>query len=293
MMRFAKKEDMPQVIALWQEAFADTKAEIEEFFYFCGELARICVWEEAGEIAGQLVLLPVTLMLSGCKTGGECGKQVEKEAYPTEYIYAVATKQRLRGKGIATKLLQEVIVLLKAERKVGLLVPAVASLTAFYEKRGFTKCFLEEKSVVTLPSKDYMTANMTDVSKDCDPACLAEIGADRYQELRQEAFRDCSFVDLSSQMLSYAVKSLRDRGGRCGQIAYQNKIFGVLYSKKGSITEISEITAKTTEEALAVARQLCAAEGAEVVQIRRSYLTLGVHLPKNVEANGIFNLILD
>lgn len=290
MIRFAKKEDRLQVIALWQEAFSDTKAEIEEFFCSCKDLARICVWEEAGEIAAQLILLPVTLV----REGG-------KGSYPTEYIYAVATKQTWKGQGIATKLLQEVTALLAAEQKAGILVPAKESLTKFYEKRGFKKCFLEEKITTTPLSTDNVTMDVTEVSYTTETAFLQEIDAGVYQELRRKAFCDCMFVDLPLQMLSYAMKNWQDAGGKCVSFTYKEKSFGVWYRQKGAIIEIAEITAPTMEEVMEVAEifvKLFAAEGAETLQIRRSYPTLGVHLPKEIlpkeeNENGIFNFVLD
>ncbi len=288
MMRFAKEADRLQVIALWHEAFSDTKAEIEDFFDSCSGLVRTCVWEEAGEIAAQLVLLPVLLV----RKGG-------KERHPAEYIYAVATKQTWRRQGIATKLLQEVTALLATEQKGGILVPANESLTLFYEKRGFSKCFSEEKVVMTLPSNEHATTDMTDVSSAMKTAFLQEIDAVEYQELRRKAFKDCKFVDLPLQMLSFAMKNWQDAGGKCVRLTYKEKSFGVWYRQKDTVIEIAEVTAATVEEGVAVAEtliKLFTEDGAKTAQIRRSYPALGIHLPKESfpeEEKGIFNFVLD
>lgn len=290
MMRYAKKEDRPQVIRLWQEAFGDTQAEIEDFFSCCGSLLRICLWEEAGELAAQLVLLPVTLVRDGGKA-----------SHPAQYIYAVATKQAWRGQGIATKLLQAVGALLSAEQKAGILVPAQEPLISFYEKRGFKKCFSEEKIATTALSKNKVTIDVTDVSSSPEAAFLQEIDVNAYQELRRKAFKDCIFVDLPLQMLSYAMKNWQDAGGKCVSLTYKEKPFGVWYRQRKNLIEIAEITAPTMQEVMTIAEilvKLIAADGAKTVQIRRSYPALGVHLPKEFlpeaeKENGIFNFVLD
>lgn len=282
MMRFAKKEELPKVIELWREAFEDTQEEIEDFFVFCKELARICIWEEEGDIKAQLILLPVTIV---------CGKE-----YAAEYIYAVAAKKSFRGQGFATKLLQETRELLGREKKAGLLVPAKESLIGFYEERGFDKCFSDEKYTMTLSSKDDMTVDMTEVSSTCHPLDFKEISVDMYRQLRQRAFCDNGFVDLPLQMLSYAIKSVYDVGGKCVQIVCKDKTYGVLYRQDGTEIQVFEITAHLPEEIRAVAKLLLdffAPKGVERVTVRQSYLTMGMHLPKDLKETSIFNLVLD
>lgn len=292
MMRLAKKEDMSAVMALWQETFEDTSAEIADYFVTCGSKARVCIWEEDSEIRAQLILLPVIIL---CKT-----------KYEAEYIYALAVKQEFRKTGIATKLLREVQKLLTEEKKAGILVPAEESLIGFYEKRGFVKCFPEEKYRLTFPSKRNMTTDMTQMSTDCNSACFKEIDAVMYQELRQGAFCDTGHVDISLQVLSYVVDNLCKAGGKCVEISWNGKKYGVLYrqskdSKGRTVLEVLEVTAPDAEEAKTVSAQLSGfvqREGREEAVLRRSYLTMGVNLQGQLSEalkteKVIFNLVMD
>ena len=270
------------MIGLWQEAFGDTKEEIEEFFGFCEERIRICVWEEESRIVAQLVLIPVTIVWG--------------RAYAAEYIYAVAVKKQFKGCGFATKLLEETRKLLRKESKAGILVPAEETLIGFYQKRGFVTCFLEEKIAMTLPSKGNVTMDMTDVSNTGKTMDYKEITTERYLELRRSAFGNKGFVDLPLQVLSYAVTAVWKEGGKCVQVTYRNKAYGLLYRQTGTEIHVFEITAQTSEEARAVAKLLLAAfasKGASDIFVRRSYLTMGVHLPKGLQETGLFNLVLD
>jgi len=286
MMRFARKEDFSEVIGLWQEAFGDTQEEIEEFFALCEDMIRICVWEEENRIVAQLVLIPVTL---AC----------ERE-YAAEYIYAVTVKKQFRGCGFATKLLKEIRNLLKEEGKAGILVPAEKTLVRFYEKRGFVKCFSEEKIEMTLSSKDNMTTNMTGMSSESETTKIKEITAERYQELRS-TFKNEGFVDFSLRMLSYAVHSICKEGGKCVQVTYRNKDYGLLYRQSGAEICVFEITAQKPEEAWTVTKLLLnsiESKKIERVFIRRSYLTMATNLSEQLlEAlkteKVIFNLVMD
>lgn len=270
------------MIGLWQEAFGDTKEEIEEFFGFCEELIRICVWEEESRIVAQLVLIPVMIVWG--------------RAYAAEYIYAVAVKKQFRGCGFATKLLSEVKKLLRAEDKAGILVPADERLISFYQKRGFVTCFLEEKIAMTLLSKDNATTDMTDVSNAEKTMDYKEITTERYLELRRSAFEDKGFVDLPLQMLSYAMNSICKEGGKCVQVTYRNKSYGLMYRQTGTEIHVFEITAQKAEEVREVTKLLLnfiQPKVAECIFVRRSYLTMGIHLPKGLQETGLFNLVLD
>lgn len=293
MMRLAKKEDISQVILNWQESFGDTREEIEEFFSaFDGE-ARICIWEESGQVAGQLILLPVNLHLVKFQESEE--EIGEITDISVEYIYAVATKENFRGKGICTRLLEGVFELLKKENKPGILVPANEELCVFYEKRGFVNCFHEEKIAVTNLSGTCIRDNMTRVSTGKNKPFYSELDALSYLKIRQEAFGKMTYVDLPQKMLSFAVKEHCSLGGKCVQVTYNQKSYGVMYRELNNCDKevlILEITCDNVEETREVAEYMLAVSDNKTAQIRRSYKTYGINLPEGFYESGIFNLVL-
>ena len=88
MFRIAEKQDMPGIIALWQEAFGDEKQAVEDFFSAFPKCISY-VAEEQGEILAMAHAIPQTLSPN---TGAV-------------YIYAVATAKASRGRGLCRNLM--------------------------------------------------------------------------------------------------------------------------------------------------------------------------------------------
>ena len=119
--RYSSREDRPRLTRLWQEAFGDTVSYIDAFFETACAPDRSRAAVADGEIAGMLFWFD-------CELAGE------KYAY----LYAVATDNRFRGKGIATALMEDVETVLKERGYAGVLLsPGSESLFRFYEKRGY------------------------------------------------------------------------------------------------------------------------------------------------------------
>ena len=120
MIRAFEEKDYSAVIALWQEAFGDTEADIAACMRHFAPYTML--YTETDKVLGMFILLPL-------QTGSKKG----------DYIYAVATAKSARGRGIATQLLDYAKTRVKNGRSDFLtLVPAKASLFAFYKNRGFT-----------------------------------------------------------------------------------------------------------------------------------------------------------
>ena len=125
MIRFGIEADRQEIMELWGESFGDAQEEIAEIFRCLAGEVRVLVWEESGKIWGQLCLIPVRLWSYG-------------QAVKAEYIYAVATKDTARGRGVCTGLLNAAATLLKEEGSCGVLVPGDRGQAKYYEKRGFS-----------------------------------------------------------------------------------------------------------------------------------------------------------
>lgn len=116
-----KKEEIPQLRRLWQEAFGDTDAFLDGFFStaFAPDRCRCAV--ENGQVKAALYWF-------SCESDGQ----------PLAYIYAVATAKRFRGQGICRKLMEDTHNHLKSVGYAGaLLVPGDSELRSMYRAMGY------------------------------------------------------------------------------------------------------------------------------------------------------------
>ena len=116
-----RKEYIPRLTALWQEAFGDSPEFIEKFFRTGFSPERSAVADGG---AGALYWF-------------DCLWNGKKIAY----IYAVATERKSRGRGICTALMDHAHRQLKSEGYGGaILVPADEGLFRMYGKMGYAEC---------------------------------------------------------------------------------------------------------------------------------------------------------
>ena len=120
---------IPYLRALWKEAFGDTDEFLDLFFETAFSPDRCRTVTIDGECAAALYFFD-------CICGG--GK--------IAYIYAVATAEKHRGKGLCTRLMEDTHKHLKALGYRGaILVPGSKKLFDFYEKMGYrTACHIGE-----------------------------------------------------------------------------------------------------------------------------------------------------
>lgn len=289
MIRFGIEADRHEVMALWEESFGDTQEEIAEFFRCLAGEVRVLVWEEGGRILGQLCLLPVRLWSYG-------------KAEKAEYIYAVATKAKARGRGICTRLLSAAASLLKEEGSCGVLVPEDGGLAKFYVRRGFSLCFCERIWEVegSDEKKPGSRGTAWEKNRRRQPV-LKPMPVSAYIKCRRDAFAGAAGVEPSGGMLEYAVSSFVREGGICASLLYEEKIYGVLCrmesgrksAPKENALLIQEMTAKSREEAICMAQALLGHFDCKRALLRRSYYTCGLHLPAEMEKEGCFNLVLN
>lgn len=115
------REQIPQLRQLWKQAFGDSDAFLDIFFStaFAPERCR-CVMVD-GAVAAALYWF-------SCQAGGQ----------PIAYIYAVATDQKLRGRGLCRQLMADTHSYLKSLGYAGaLLVPGDAALRQMYRTMGY------------------------------------------------------------------------------------------------------------------------------------------------------------
>lgn len=173
-MRFSPVTDperIPALVELWMEAFGEEKEEALPFFREIFPLCRAWQAEEDGALCAMAYALPQAV------------KDGERE-WPAAYLYAVATKQEYRGRGIASRLLREMESALRNEGFAGLLlVPANPGLFAFYEKLGLLPFSFRDRMTITAEAgmaevctpEEYLTLRegyLTGVPHNVPPAAV-------------------------------------------------------------------------------------------------------------------------
>ena len=169
MIRFALREDFLNIIKLWNTVFGDSKQVIESFLNRFFD--RVLLYYEDDILAGMLSLLPIS---NGKETGF--------------YVYAVATDEAFRSKGIATKLI-EYSKKLCGKDKFLILVPASESLFEFYKKFGFYEISCLEK-------------NIADINTDTEILSVSPISSTELLILRKECFKNINFFEWDIDVLN-------------------------------------------------------------------------------------------
>ncbi len=141
--------------ALWQEAFGDDEAFLEQFYTYGFAPDRCRCLTVDGQIAAALYWFD-------CSYGGK----------PLAYLYGVATAKNHRGKGLCRILTENTHSHLKYLGYAGeILVPAEDNLFQMYEKMGYELC----------SSVSEFTCQAGDM-----PVSLRSVDAEEYCRLRRE-----------------------------------------------------------------------------------------------------------
>ena len=121
-IEFSKSTDIPSLRKLWRETFGDTDAFLDSFFSAAYSPDRALLARMDDKIVGMLYWF-------------DCQYSEQKIAY----LYAIATHESYRGRGICHALMDAVHLLLKQRGYAGIvLVPAEAHLFAFYSRLCYT-----------------------------------------------------------------------------------------------------------------------------------------------------------
>ena len=123
------QDQIPQLRALWKEAFGDTDAFLDIFFHRAYARSRSrCITQD-----GQVV---AALYWFDCSWNGK----------RLAYLYAVATDKTCRGQGLCRKLMENTHRHLKASGYDGcILVPQSDGLFTMYGKFGYRVCSCSRK----------------------------------------------------------------------------------------------------------------------------------------------------
>lgn len=121
---------------IWHEIFGDEISEIDSFFIRHDD-AMPFIYKEGGRVASMLFVVPLQMW--------------ERRV---AYIYAVATKPEFRGRGIASKLLNEALHAIEQSDKfdIAALIPSSTESKRLYERLGFE----DSRKPMVFAADDYL-----------------------------------------------------------------------------------------------------------------------------------------
>jgi GNAT superfamily N-acetyltransferase len=191
--RTAHAGDIPQLKALWRETFGDTDAYIDDFLsmWFDGELTAVA--EADGRIAAAAYLLPVGHL-----------KTPEGERTPCGMVYAVATRESQRGRGLGSRVSRELGELANSRGiPVTVLCPADDGLFEFYEKR--------------TEYREYFTADILEYTPDREPRdailTFERVSPGQYAAMRESFLAGVTHIEYHEKAIAYQAAICSPDGG--------------------------------------------------------------------------------
>ncbi len=141
--RLAEKEDMNAVCGLWQRVFGDSEETVKIFYDTFSSTKNVLLCETDGKVVSILTLIETEIISPNGKNKAFC-------------VYAAATEENYRKKGIMSRLLSFTCEI-AAERKADFLFlkPASEKLYSYYEKNGFQNAFYAKKTAEYIGGEKY------------------------------------------------------------------------------------------------------------------------------------------
>ena len=192
MIRFAEEGMRARLQELWRECFGDSNEYVDLYFASHDIARHTMVFMDGENPVSMLSLLPMTVV-------------TRAGILPARYVYAVATKESYRGRGISTRMLEAAHRVLRAEGvKLSVLVPSSAALYNFYGRRGFdTECY-SGLAVVGREEIEPFTGSF--VISEADPL--------EFMQIRERAFAGRTmFVRWDGDALAYRLTETAFNGG--------------------------------------------------------------------------------
>ena len=136
-IRNSRLEDIEGLKLLWANTFHDTREYIDGFFAATKSMKNIFVAVYNNVPIAMMFMLPATLRVGQCmlKTG---------------YVYAVATDNHYRGRGIMREVEHYMCGELQQRHyRIVTLVPSSSSLFTMYQKIGYSTAFYSARTLIT------------------------------------------------------------------------------------------------------------------------------------------------
>ena len=182
--RISTPRDIPRQRELWQLAFGDTGAYVDNFYRTYYKPERMLMLEEDGVVQAMTAWFDTTFAVPG---QGE---------YRAAYLYAVATHPEARGRGLAGRLLSDADGLFRSWGVQAVTtVPAEPSLHRFFGRNGFRECFVHGE-------QEYRPRSAAEAPAGEMPK-LDRLTAADYAGLREARLAGMPHIALSKEAISY------------------------------------------------------------------------------------------
>ncbi|MCI8526084.1 MAG: GNAT family N-acetyltransferase [Oscillospiraceae bacterium] len=182
----SRRGDVPALKALWKQAFGDGDACIGAFFDTLYRPETVLTVREDEQVRAMVCWLPETICFG-------------RRGWPAAYLYAVATEESARGRGLCGRLLAYAAGFLASQGfRTLLLVPGEASLRGFYARHGYA---------------DYTAVSLLEAEAAPGAGRLEEVSAPEYLELREAMLAGRAYVSCPVPVLSYQRAVARQYGG--------------------------------------------------------------------------------
>ena len=182
--RISTPHDIPRQRELWQLAFGDTGAYVDNFYRTYYKPERMLMLEEDGVVQAMTAWFDTTFAVPG---QGE---------YRAAYLYAVATHPEARGRGLAGRLLSDADGLFRSWGVQAVTtVPAEPSLHRFFGRNGFRECFVHGE-------QEYRPRSAAEAPAGEMPK-LDRLTAADYAGLREARLAGMPHIALSKEAISY------------------------------------------------------------------------------------------
>lgn len=218
---FAVNSDIPVLKRIWADVFDESREVLDRFFGDLFMPENTVVERVNGEVVSVVYMLPCA------QSDGNRGM----------YIYAVATDPHFRGKGYATKLLNDANSVAKQRGfAFTVLVPGEPSLFEFYRKKGFDKTIKIKQITV---SKDEMISLSKNNKSDIQFSNVENI-EDMF-DIRWKYFSESgSFIEFPKDHLEYGCFALDFYGKKLFEIDDKSLQGYMICDKIGDDTFIKE-----------------------------------------------------
>lgn len=188
-IRTSTPADIPALRELWQLAFGDSDAYVDNFFNTYYRPERMLMLEENGRLLAMTAWFDTTFVVP-CLGN-----------YRAAYLYAVATHPDSRGKGLAGKLLAWADDFFRSLSIPAVTtVPAEPSLHRFFGTNGFRECF-QHNEVRLFPGSAPSEFSLEPV----DPPV--------YGQLRELYLQDMPHIALPEDAVAYQAGCCALSGG--------------------------------------------------------------------------------
>ena len=204
--------EIEQLVSLWQEAFGDTREDVEAFINTLYSPKNTIVLKENGEIVSAVYLVDAQI-------SSEDGNTLN--GY---YFCCAATRKSCRGKGLMSQIIERVKQTGKDRGKDFIaLIPANQSLFDFYARFGFVDYFYcEQKVFEIIPGR--INDISFEIAEEAEKLCRIQNTVAKLSKgniIKSKAIFDYTILD--GKLSGYKIYFIKNKGEIDGYLIYDGE----------------------------------------------------------------------